>query len=245
MSYVKVETSVPRQQKFLAVGPAAAWLWLCGVAYCQDGLTDGFIPREAINSLGVPKPLPLVSRLVQARLWHEEADGWRIHKYLDHNNSAEHIRRVQSERRRAGRTGGRPEKQTVVNVLKQFAFGLFKQPVNPSVSVTVAVSDKEEKQVRANAQTPCAKPVETRSAMLAAVIRHRRHRSKETADGKPAERVIAALARDIVRQHPHETEAMELRESVKDACAKANLQYDGYVVDVAVQKALERQRKAS
>lgn len=248
MSYVKVETSVPRHQKFLSIGPAASWLWLCGLAYCQDGLTDGFIPTQAITTLGVTKPLPLVVRLVQAGLWHEESGGWRIHKYLDHNNSAAHIRKVQSERRAAGRKGGRPLTDSLRSI-NQIAFVLLKHDVkqnrNPSVSVPVAVSVRrdQKKQKRADAPRP---PVENRQRIerLDAVIRqHRRRRSNETDDGRPAQRVIAALARHVVADHPDEDDDGELRELVKTACARANLRYDSLAVGAALEQALAQRRK--
>lgn len=66
----------------------------------------------------------------------------------------------------------------------------------------------------------------------------RRHRSQETDDGRPAVRVIAALARHVLLRHRNETDDGELREILKTACAKANLKYDG----AAVIDGLERAR---
>ena len=45
MAWVRIESSVARHKKFQQAGPAASWLWLCGLLYCQEGLTDGVIPR--------------------------------------------------------------------------------------------------------------------------------------------------------------------------------------------------------
>lgn len=52
MPWVRIEDTVPDHPKFLRAGPIAAWLWLCGLCYCQRQLTDGFIPKEALPFLG-------------------------------------------------------------------------------------------------------------------------------------------------------------------------------------------------
>ena len=53
MAWLKIESSVARNRKFVQAGPAPSWLWVCSLAYCQEGLTDGYIPREALPYLGV------------------------------------------------------------------------------------------------------------------------------------------------------------------------------------------------
>ena len=85
MSLVHIETSVARNKKFQQAGPVASWLWVCGLAYCQEGLTDGFIPREALEFLGVKSPGKHVDALVRSGLWEARDDGWRVHDYLKHN----------------------------------------------------------------------------------------------------------------------------------------------------------------
>ena len=106
MAWMKVESSVARHRKFVQAGPAASWLWLCGNAYCQEGLTDGFIPCEALEYLGVKQPRRLVPALVRAGLWDDVDGGWRVHDYLDHNKTADEVQRIRSERRAAGARGG-------------------------------------------------------------------------------------------------------------------------------------------
>lgn len=110
MAYLTVETSVRTHRKFLAAGPAAAWLWICGLGYCQDGLTDGFIPETALGFLGVMDPTPLVRTLVEQRLWEPVTGGWRVHDYLEHNKSADEVRELMRKRALGGHKGGRPRK---------------------------------------------------------------------------------------------------------------------------------------
>lgn len=108
MAYIQVEASVRTHRKFLKAGPAASWLWLCSVGYSQDGLTDGFIPYEALNYLGVKAPKNLKAKLVAVGLWDEVQGGWRIHDYANHNKSAAEVNRIKNERRAGGSKGGRP-----------------------------------------------------------------------------------------------------------------------------------------
>lgn len=107
---MKIETAVARNRKFVKAGPAPAWLWLCGLAYCQESLTDGFIPHEAITFLGVKNARHLVGHLVAAQLWEEKQGGWQVHDYLQHNISAEDIKRHNGKRAANGALGGRPPK---------------------------------------------------------------------------------------------------------------------------------------
>jgi hypothetical protein len=234
MSHARVESSVPRHPKFLRAGPAASWLWLAGLCYCQDALTDGFISAEAVHTLGVPKPLPLASVLVKERLWQEEPDGWRIHDYLQHNNSAEYINRVRQERKSAGQKGGRSrhplikavnqlDKQVASDLLEHIPESLLKPPLRSSNNVNgsgTTISGTDERQERALARTHSLNGVEIRMA--------RRLRSRETTNGKPAVRVITALARHILAESPDLDEG-ELMERVKRGCARANLEYAGSV----------------
>lgn len=110
MAYMMVESSIRAHRKFLRAGPAASWLWLCGLGHCQDGLTDGFIAAEAIEFLGVKKPVPLAKTLVEVGLWEEVPGGWRMHDYFDHNKPAEQVREIMRKRREGGKLGGRPPK---------------------------------------------------------------------------------------------------------------------------------------
>ena len=248
MSYVRVETSVPRHPKFLRAGPAACWLWLCGLAYCQDALTDGFIATEALCTLGVVKPLPLVTVLVREGLWHQLDSGWRIHDYLEHNNSAAYVQKVRADRRESGRRGGRPRKPDGLTPGNQFAFRLLnhqaKQPENPATATATTV------------QTATAVPVEQEHAprralpaidMRMLVMDYRRQRSRETTDGRPALRVITAIARHVLIAHP-DLDDGELSERVKYACARANLEYAcavGPAIDRARAQLSRQSRRAS
>jgi hypothetical protein len=76
----------------LKAGPAACWLWVCGLAYCQKHGTDGIIPAEALPWLGVTGPHKLAALLVLAGLWHADERSWRVHDYLSWNDSSDERR---------------------------------------------------------------------------------------------------------------------------------------------------------
>lgn len=135
MAWIKVESSVARNRKFLAAGPAASWLWLCGLAYCQEGLTDGFIPYEALTLLGPKGANNLKSKLVAAGLWDEVDGGWHVHNYLNHNKSAVDVERIRVERRLAGAVGGTASGEAR---RQQSAEANSKQPSNPSTATATS-----------------------------------------------------------------------------------------------------------
>lgn len=147
MAWVRIESSVSRHRKFQQAGPAACWLWTCSLCYAQEGLTDGFIPFEALSYLGVKSPSKLASRLVKSQLWDVCEGGWRIHDYLEHNKAASEVRRVQVERRRAGSEGGKHSghsRRSTDHVAeanpKQVASTDVKQPAKPSTSTATSTT---------------------------------------------------------------------------------------------------------
>lgn len=101
--WVKVDDQFPDHPKVAAAGPAAAWLFVCGLCYCNRMLTDGFIPAGQIDKL-VPHtpdrpvedaPHRLAERLCQVGLLDEhERRGMRgfvIHDYLKFQPSRKQV----------------------------------------------------------------------------------------------------------------------------------------------------------
>lgn len=149
MAWLKIESSVARNRKFVKAGPGPSWLWVCGLAYCQEGLTDGFIPSEAIEYLGVRSARNLARHLVSAGLWDEAEGGWQVHDYLAHNRSAADVQEIRSARAAGGSKGGRPRnlphtskvsrKETLPETLPQTLHETF--PIAGSVDASVAAVD--------------------------------------------------------------------------------------------------------
>jgi hypothetical protein len=85
--------------KLLALSDPAWRMWGCGLIYCQNKLTDGFIPEHAINTFGVRATnkkkvaVELCTPLVAGKgpLWHKVDGGYQVHDYLDWNPSREEV----------------------------------------------------------------------------------------------------------------------------------------------------------
>lgn len=117
-TYVRVNDGLPEHRKIVAVGGDAAWLYVCGIAYCSRNLTDGLIPKGVVPRLSDRKqPAKLAAKLTRARLWHDaghdckrcvqpDEDEYVVHDYLSHQRSAEHIEAIKKKRADAGRAGG-------------------------------------------------------------------------------------------------------------------------------------------
>jgi hypothetical protein len=67
--------------------PFCVWVW--GLTYAQLHLTDGLIPTAAVPH---PKAKRAIEKLVVAGCWTPiESVGWKIHDYLDWNDSRETV----------------------------------------------------------------------------------------------------------------------------------------------------------
>jgi len=117
-----VDDKLPRHPKILRAGamlgrngPAQALaMFLEGLSYAREHLTDGVIPdRFVASSLLVECPLDVAKVLVdrRIRLWHRIRGGYRIHDYHDWNRKAAEIRekrekeRQKKARQRASQNG--------------------------------------------------------------------------------------------------------------------------------------------
>ena len=107
MGWIRMDDGFYSHPKFLRAGPRAGYLAICGLAYANQHLTDGFIPRVALRVLHAsPKD---ARALVDAGLWKASDGGWVIHDYAEYQWTREEIERRRSElsakRAAAGRKG--------------------------------------------------------------------------------------------------------------------------------------------
>ena len=142
MAWLKIESSVARNRKFVQAGPAPSWLWVCGIAYSQEGLTDGFIAKESLPYLGVKNSAQLATHLVKAGLWDEVPGGWQIHDYLEHNRSAAQVGEIKAKKKENGKLGGRPQKNQRDN---HMVSGSETHQVADAGAAVVAVGDLSER----------------------------------------------------------------------------------------------------
>ena len=118
MTWVRIDDGAPLHPKLLDAGPEAAWLWTCGLAYCNRNHTDGLIAARHLAAL-YPGAWPearlqeLAARLVSVRLWDADGADYRVHDYAHYQEEATRevvdARRVyERERKRAQRLKARP-----------------------------------------------------------------------------------------------------------------------------------------
>lgn len=102
MSWVRLDDGFADHPKIVGLTDAAFRLHITSLCYAARHLTDGAVPRRAIDRLGITQPAKRARELVDAGLWEVTDDGWSIHDYLEYQPSAEHIRqeRTWSSRRR-------------------------------------------------------------------------------------------------------------------------------------------------
>ena len=111
MVWLRIDDQIAHHPKFIEAGPMASWLWVCGNAYCNKYLTDGFIKASAVSSLGgVTNAKKWAQRLTEVGLWERTTGGYRVHDFHDFNPTADEVKAKRVAERdakaRAGRLGG-------------------------------------------------------------------------------------------------------------------------------------------
>lgn len=92
LPWVRLDTAMPDNPKIIDlvdqhgdVGMAAAFVWVCSLAYAGKHGTDGFISKSALTRLnGKVKHARLLSG---AGLWKDEGVGWTINGWAEFQES--------------------------------------------------------------------------------------------------------------------------------------------------------------
>jgi hypothetical protein len=103
MTWVKLDDQFPDNPKIVKVGPLGGWLQVCGLAYCNRHLTDGFIPTDVAHRLtsfvgvdllsetGLYEHAPtcehIAALLCAEKIWKKVTGGYRIHDYGEYQPS--------------------------------------------------------------------------------------------------------------------------------------------------------------
>jgi hypothetical protein len=108
MVWIRIDDQIAHHPKFIAAGPVASWLWVCGNGYCNKYLTDGFIPASAIRTLGGVTNAPKWAEvLADVGLWDKVNGGYRVHDFHDFNPSAAEVKAKRAIRSVAGKAGAK------------------------------------------------------------------------------------------------------------------------------------------
>jgi uncharacterized phage protein (TIGR02220 family) len=103
MTYATLDVNLGHHPKTAMAGPLAFAFHVAGILYAKLHVTNGAIPIQGLGSLlagiGQAKGKILADVLVRVRYWEAIDGGYRIHDWLDWNDSAE----VVKERREVAR----------------------------------------------------------------------------------------------------------------------------------------------
>ena len=123
MPWVRIDDGFYMHPKVVGLSPSAIGLHLCGLCYAADNLTDGLIPKAAIDRLTSTKNAKTVDRMLAeleaAGMWIDEGTRWRIHDYLKYQPSREKVlaeRESAAERQRKAREKAATKRATEGNV---------------------------------------------------------------------------------------------------------------------------------
>jgi hypothetical protein len=92
MTWIKLDDTLPNNPKILPLSDKAFRLYIEGLCYANQYLTDGFLAQAVVNRLDSGNA---VQELLVAGLWLEADLGVQIHDYCEHQTS----RKVVEEKR--------------------------------------------------------------------------------------------------------------------------------------------------
>jgi hypothetical protein len=125
MTWVRLDEGFPRHPKVAASGPLGMAMQVSALCYCNEYLTDGFVPKHVVagflNLEGIAMNMwqgdmigggddatwqLIVNDLIESGLWYETAGGYRIHDFLKYQPSKADVEADRKQKREAGRLGG-------------------------------------------------------------------------------------------------------------------------------------------
>lgn len=102
--FMKLAQGFPEHPKVLGLSDGAFRLYVEALCYCGRYLTDGALAGPVVARMGKARH---VDELVQAGLWERcDEGGWRVHDYLEVQQSREQVESKSRVRAEAGRKGG-------------------------------------------------------------------------------------------------------------------------------------------
>ena len=102
--FVPLDVEFATDPKILQAGPAAAYLYVCSLAYAKRAGTEGHIHANQLQvvAIGQKGAANLAATLTAAGLWERTETGWLITAWHRHNLSGDQlVERKQTQRTRA------------------------------------------------------------------------------------------------------------------------------------------------
>ena len=103
MPWVRIDETLPRHPKFLCVGVGGIGLFIVGVCYANEYLTDGFVPLAAVSTVNGEDMTSLIETLVTTGVWTHTEHGLQIHDFHQYQPTKKKVlrERKQAKRRKA------------------------------------------------------------------------------------------------------------------------------------------------
>lgn len=108
MPWFNVDDGFTFHVKCVKAGNAAVGLWTRAGAWSARHLTDGFIPKEIVATIGTPAQ---AARLVSSGLWGEVADGYQFHEWSEENRNPTKEKVLERRRSEADRKAKQRERK--------------------------------------------------------------------------------------------------------------------------------------
>lgn len=112
MTWVALDDQIFSNKKVARCDAHAKLLYIAGLVYCGNQLTDGYIHQDTLPLLAgmiaidIANAKQSASKLCSIGLWVATDDMWHVPDYLDYNPSKDEVLHKKAVRAAAGKAGG-------------------------------------------------------------------------------------------------------------------------------------------
>jgi hypothetical protein len=90
--YARLYCSIREHDTCSALSDPAFRLYVCGIAYSRERLTDGFLADHVIARLApIRKPARAAAELASSDLWARTDDGYQIRDWANHQETRDEV----------------------------------------------------------------------------------------------------------------------------------------------------------
>ena len=156
MTWVALDDQIFTNKKVARCDAHAKLLYIAGLVYCGNQLTDGYIHQDTLPLLAgmiaidIANAKQSASKLCSIGLWVATDDTWHVPDYLDYNPSKDEVLHKKAVRAAAGKAGG---------LANAKANAVAKGKQNPSKIVPPTPSPSPLKRDEGIARPPASVPV--------------------------------------------------------------------------------------
>ena len=109
MAWARIDDKFLDNPKVRKAGKDATYLYVSGLVYSSNQLTEGYISDEALGLVAykgfIKNERTHAATLVECELWDRIEGGYQIHDYLEYNPTKEQIEEARAKKAAAGSKG--------------------------------------------------------------------------------------------------------------------------------------------